>query len=278
MAGSTSIGVAASPRNVLGLAALFLIAAGIFGALNTQKTKALRVGLTDAESAKTMAEARRAAMEKQIKARDAVTSANNTASTKPGESDVKLAKAQSDLEQVQKEKAELTTKLQENETAMAALQKQLETGSGAKPAEANPGAANPGELQAQLDEARKQLEGAEREKSLLTDKLRSTQDRSEKLQEEVKRSQSGNARLLGLRGTVLAVNQAYNFVVLNMGGRQGVEANSEMLVLRGGTPIGRIRISSVEPATAIADIITGSLARGVQVQPGDIVIYAGSNS
>jgi hypothetical protein len=45
-----------------------------------------------------------------------------------------------------------------------------------------------------------------------------------------------------------------------------------------GTFIGKIRISSVEPATAIGDIITSTLARGVQVQPGDIVIYAGSNS
>ena len=80
-----------------------------------------------------------------------------------------------------------------------------------------------------------------------------------------------------MRGTVLAVNQAYNFVVLNLGGRHGVEPNSEMLVLRQGTPIGKIRISSVEPATAIGDIITGSLARGVQVQPGDTLIYAGTN-
>ena len=77
---------------------------------------------------------------------------------------------------------------------------------------------------------------------------------------------------------MLAVNQPYNFVVLNLGGRQGIEPNTEMLVLRGGSFIGRIRISSVEPATAIGDIITSSLARGVQVQPGDLVIYAGTNS
>jgi hypothetical protein len=51
-----------------------------------------------------------------------------------------------------------------------------------------------------------------------------------------------------------------------------------MLVLREGTLIGKIRISSVEPATAIGDIISGSLARGVQVQPGDTVIYAGTSS
>jgi hypothetical protein len=53
---------------------------------------------------------------------------------------------------------------------------------------------------------------------------------------------------------------------------------TEMLIVRDGTFIGKIRISSVEPATAIGDIITSTLARGVQVQPGDIVIYAGSNS
>ena len=58
--------------------------------------------------------------------------------------------------------------------------------------------------------------------------------------------------------------------------RQGVVPNSEMLVMREGSLIGKIRISSVEPTTSIGDIITNSLARGVQVQPGDIVIYAGN--
>ena len=89
--------------------------------------------------------------------------------------------------------------------------------------------------------------------------------------------QGSSSHRAGVHGTVLAYNQAYNFVVLNLGARNGVEANSEMLVLRDGTLIGKIRISSVEPATAIGDIISNSLARGVQVQPGDSVIYAGTN-
>jgi len=93
----------------------------------------------------------------------------------------------------------------------------------------------------------------------------------------LRRQRSASTAHPGLRGTVLAVNQAYNFVVLNLGGRQGVESNSEMLVLRNGTMIGKIRVSSVEPATAIGDIISSTLTRGVQVQPGDNVIYAGSN-
>src|SRR5205814_80516 len=124
--------------------------------------------------------------------------------------------------------------------------------------------------QAQLDDARHQLDSAEKEKSFLSEKLQATQQRSAQPQEEKKRHEAG-ARKPGVRGNVLAVNQAYNFVVLNLGARQGVEPNSEMLVLREGTLIGKIRISSVEPATAIGDIITSSWARGVQVQPEVIV-------
>ena len=92
-----------------------------------------------------------------------------------------------------------------------------------------------------------------------------------------RRESGGSSHRAGVHGNVLAYNQAYNFVVLNLGARNGVESNSEMLVLREGTLIGKIRISSVEPATAIGDIITNSLARGVQVQPGDSVIYAGTS-
>ncbi|PYJ77932.1 MAG: hypothetical protein DME77_01745, partial [Verrucomicrobia bacterium] len=107
--------------------------------------------------------------------------------------------------------------------------------------------------------------------------LQSAQERSPQVQDEKRRRETG-VRRAGVRGTVLAVNQAYNFVVLNLGARQGVEPNSELLVLREGTLIGKIRISSVEPTTAIGDIITGSLGRGVQVQPGDTVVYAGKSS
>ncbi len=107
--------------------------------------------------------------------------------------------------------------------------------------------------------------------------MKGAQDRVAALEEEKKRRDSG-ANTAGVHGTVLAVNQAYNFVVLSMGEQQGVVPNSELLVMRQGALIGRIRISSVEPTTSIGDIISNSLARGVQVQPGDTVIYAGNTN
>src|SRR5205807_13625 len=83
--------------------------------------------------------------------------------------------------------------------------------------------------QAQLDDARRQIDSAEKEKAFLSEKLQGAQEHSTQAQEGKKRRESG-VRRAGVRGTVLAVNQAYNFVVLNLGGRHGVEPNSEMLV------------------------------------------------
>ena len=77
----------------------------------------------------------------------------------------------------------------------------------------------------------------------------------------------------GIQGTILAVNQAWNFVVLSIGDRQGVVSNAEMLVQRGGQLIGKVRVTSVEPSTSIADIIVRTVPRGFSVMPGDTVIY-----
>ena len=54
--------------------------------------------------------------------------------------------------------------------------------------------------------------------------------------------------------------------------------NATMLVVRGGEPIAKVRISSVEAATSIADILPGSVRRGVTVQPGDTVVFEGARS
>ena len=76
-----------------------------------------------------------------------------------------------------------------------------------------------------------------------------------------------------LMGRILAVNQAWNFVVLSIGDKNGVLSNTELIVKRGSTEIGRVRITSVEPSTSIADIIPTSITRGLSIQPGDEVLF-----
>ncbi len=105
----------------------------------------------------------------------------------------------------------------------------------------------------------------------LQSKLSNAESRLASLEEklvEKKRIEKLNT----LSGRILAVNEAWNFVVLNLGNNNGISSNTELLVKRGNTQIGRVRITSVEPASSIADIIPGSLSRGLSIQPGDYVI------
>jgi hypothetical protein len=78
-----------------------------------------------------------------------------------------------------------------------------------------------------------------------------------------------------MQGRILAVNSGWNFVVLSVGDKQGVIVNAPLLVVRNNEPVARLRITSVEPSTSIADVIPGSVRRGITVQPGDTVIFEG---
>jgi hypothetical protein len=123
-------------------------------------------------------------------------------------------------------------------------------------------------------ELKKQLE----EKDILTTSLQTKlKDQESQLTELVKREDQRRKKTMrtGLEGRILAVNQAWNFVVLSLGDRNGVIGNAEMLIKRGSQLIGKVRITSVEPSTSIADIIANSVRSGLTVQPGDTVIYYG---
>jgi hypothetical protein len=79
----------------------------------------------------------------------------------------------------------------------------------------------------------------------------------------------------GLSGKIVAYNPGWNFVVLNIGDRSGLKAGVQMVVLRGGNMIGKVKVTSVEPSTAIADVLPGTVGRGESVQPGDTVVFEG---
>jgi seryl-tRNA synthetase len=267
---------AVTPKGVAGFAILLLVLTAFFGFLNSQKMKTLRATVATAQAARDAAE--RGIREKlNPSAGGAVEDQGKLA-----QAENRAAKAEAELAQIQKEKADLETKLDEKQKEIASLQtpvQEAKKNQNASPAD-NSATASAADLLSQVDDLRRQLDSAEKEKAFLSEKLQDIQDRADQPKEGKKRREAAREAAphrTGLRGAILAVNQAYNFVVLNLGTRHGVESNAEMLVLRDGALVGKIRISSVEPATAIGDIITGSLARGAQIQPGDNVIYAGTD-
>jgi len=278
-----------TPKTLLGISTIMLVFAAVFGFLNVARVKGLETNLATTAAARDAAEQRRAAQEQRL-----LTHRTSPSPTPNADAEAKAAKAEADLAQVLKEKADLQSKLQASQAEVTSLQNRIQEPSPSVEATSvNPGAASSAELQAQLDDTRRQLESAERENAFLSEKLSGSPSGKIALSERTATTRSRSAAVApitqsarrelapappgSLRGTVLAVNQAYNFVVLNLGKRQGLQPNADLLIYRGGTRIGKLRVSSVEPATGIGDIVTSTLARGVQVQPGDTVIYAGSH-
>jgi hypothetical protein len=75
----------------------------------------------------------------------------------------------------------------------------------------------------------------------------------------------------GLKGKVLVVDPKWDFVVLDIGEKNGVVANGVMLVSRESKLVGKIKIMNVLPERCIANILPG-WKRG-EVMEGDLVIY-----
>ncbi len=74
----------------------------------------------------------------------------------------------------------------------------------------------------------------------------------------------------GLRGSVVAVDPKYDFVVLNIGKDKGVLPDGIMMIARGGVLIGKVQIARVDNTQCIANILP-SWRRG-DVMEGDQVL------
>lgn len=150
------------------------------------------------------------------------------------------------------------TKITELETEITTLKSQTTTGQTAEAPDA----------QAQIDELKAVNTKLEEQVASLKSEVTSAQAAVAEYRNNVSRP--------GIQGTILAVNQAWNFVVLSLGDRQGLKSNSELLVQRDGQLLGKVRVTSVEPSTSIADILVRTVPRGFSIMPGDKVIYQAS--
>ena len=76
----------------------------------------------------------------------------------------------------------------------------------------------------------------------------------------------------GLRGKVLAVDPKYDFVVLDIGGNQGVLEHGTMLVNRNGKLVGTVRITRVEPNRSVANVIA-ELKQSDVMEGDQVIVY-----
>jgi len=259
----------------IGIALAFMLAAAALGFLakgnidklqTTLKGKTAEVDTTKATLRKTEGDLTTAKTERDDankKADEAKTALDGKTEELKGAMD-KLTAANTAVDAKTKEVTDLQAKLDD---AMK----------GTKPAV--PGVEDPRIAALTADLQKSQAELAE-QKALVDATIKKGEADSQKvadLEKKEKLRQAGVTRP-GLTGRILAVNPGWNFVVLSVGDKHGVLVNAPLLVVRGNTPVARLRVTSVEKSTSVADVVQGSTARGVTVQPGDTVIFEGRTS
>jgi len=75
----------------------------------------------------------------------------------------------------------------------------------------------------------------------------------------------------GTKGSIVAVDPKFDFVVLDIGGNQGLVEDAKMLVNRDGKLIGKVRITQVEASRAIANVMPEW--KQDEIMEGDQVIF-----
>lgn len=135
------------------------------------------------------------------------------------------------------------------------------------------------ELKKTLDTLKSQLTEKQSKKAELNTHLttaaQAKQVQVTKVREEEK-LQVARAQKLSLNSlvaTVIAANKEWGFVMVNAGRAHGVTPDASLLVKRGNSRVARLRIVSLEDNVTITDVIRESLSNGIDVQPGDKVIF-----
>lgn len=258
----------------LGIALAVMLATAALGFLAKSNADKLQTSLKDTkQTLDTTKGTLKKTTDDLKKSQDDLTAANG----KIEEKDKEIATQKGQMDDLNKKIAEATTAMEAKTTEVAALNKTIEEMKIAMGGKGTPdGAENPAITAMKAEVAKAQGEFAE-QKALadaLTEKKKELEDKMASLEQYKKNHELGIMKK-GTTGRILAVNGGWNFVVISVGDKQGAVMGATMLILRGGEPIAKARVSSVEAATSIADILPGSVRRGVTVQPGDTVIFEG---
>ena len=252
----------------LGLAILFMLLSAVLGFLTKAKITDVKSTLDATKSSLTTATAQVAKAQSDIKA-DKVQI--DTLSTQVQTSSKAASDAQAAIDAGKKQVDDLSKQLEDSNKQVQTLTAQIAsmpTTSGSNASQSS--AAD----QAKIAELSTKIKEDEEITKKLTQQKADIQS---KLDDYVKarNTLAGQAGARALSGEVLAVQPSWNFVIVSLGDRQGVTMNAPLVVRRGPTLVAKLRVTSVEPATSVADIVSTSLPQGMHVMPGDRVIYSG---
>ncbi len=260
----------------LGIALAVMLATAALGFLAKGNADKLQTTLKATKNSLATAEKNQQKAVADLKAR---TDELTAATAKVEEKDKEIATQKGAMDDLNKQITAAKADMEAKTAEVTALNKTVADMKVAMGDKTGDGTENPALKAMQEALAKAQTEAAESRSLVdaLTQQKKNVEDKMVALEQYKKSRELGISRQ-GLSGRILAVNAGWNFVVLSIGDKQGAVMNTPMLVVRSGTPIAKVRITSVEPSTSIADLIPGSVLKGVTVQPGDNVVFEGRNS
>jgi len=175
----------------------------------------------------------------------------------------KVTDLTSQLSDAQKKQSDLEAAVQQSADSTKKAQDELTRVTGVLKGEA------PEEVMGQIDKLNAQVAADNAEQKILQDQLQAANKQVEDLKVAINASSHGGTMPPGISGKVTFVNTTWNFVVLNVGLSNGVVPNGELIVYRGRDFLGKVKVTSAEDNTAVADILPGAKA---DIQVGDDVL------
>jgi hypothetical protein len=124
------------------------------------------------------------------------------------------------------------------------------------------------EIVAAEAKAESDLTAAQSEQKIMQDQLQASQTDVSTLRDALRRSAT-STQPPGISGKVTFVDHPWNFVILDVGISAGVVPNGELIVYRGRTFLGKVRVTKVDPDDAVAEILPD--VQG-DIQIGDSVL------
>ena len=184
---------------------------------------------------------------------------------------VKLADVEAQVQKLTTDFTAAKRDLDEKATALTKIEEDFKTASAElKNLKDQLGGRSIDDMVRDLNDAVKQAETLTREKKIIDDALAKANTEIDRFRQLEAHRTAGTAPM-EMSGRVVAINNTWNFVVLDVGKNNKLVENIELTVYRGTQLVGKVRTVSVEANAAIADIIPDMTPGTIQV--GDKVLF-----
>lgn len=237
------------------------LACAFFGLMLGMKHTETKAEVQTIQSQVTVAQtsARKAKQEldEAVTAKDEATSKLEAAEAKVGPLETELASLKSKVTEFETAKNDAEKARDEAVTELAELKEKFSPDD------------NPELLKEQIASQEEKIAALDEEKKILEEEVSKAKEEVLKVRALVERMPEGDLPP-GVSGRIAKVNRDWNFVVLDIGYNSGVVPNGELVVYRGNQMIGRVKVTSASPDTAVANILPEW--QQAPMRPGDKVL------